>query len=335
MQHMLRPGNIILLGRADVAALLTPDECREAVERALILHAKGGAAPPAILGVRAEGGGFHVKAALADLGRPYFAAKINANFPGNPSRLGLPTIQGVVVLCDGDNGSPLALLDSMEITSLRTAATTAAAARVLAPSDARALTLCGCGAQGAAHLRALVRVLSLERAWVHDHDPALAQRFAREMSHELGLAVDPVTVLADASRRSQVCVTCTTSRKPLLFPGDVAPGTFVAAVGADNPEKQEIAPELLAASTVVVDSLEQCATIGDLHHAIAAGLMKREDVRAELGQVLAGTRPGRSRPDEVIVFDSSGTALSDVAAAAAAYEKAIRAGAGLPWAPAA
>ena len=172
-----------------------PDECREAVERALILRAKGGAAPPAILGVRAEGGGFHVKAALADLGRPYFAAKINANFPGNPSRLGLPTIQGVVVLCDGNNGSPLALMDSMEITSLRTAATTAAAARVLAPSDARALTLCGCGAQGAAHLRALVRVLSLERAWVHDHDPALAQRFAREMSHELGLAVDPVTVL--------------------------------------------------------------------------------------------------------------------------------------------
>ena len=113
--------------------------------------------------MRAEGGGFHVKAALADLGRPYFAAKINANFPGNPSRLGLPTIQGVVVLCDGNNGSPLALLDSMEITSLRTAATTAAAARVLAPSDARALTLCGCGAQGAAHLRALVRVLSLER----------------------------------------------------------------------------------------------------------------------------------------------------------------------------
>ena len=122
---------------------------------------------------------------------------------------------------------------------------------------------------------------------------------------------------------------------PDPVPGDVAPGTLVAAVGADNPAKQEIAPDLLAASAVVVDSLEQCATIGDLHHALGAGVMKREDVRAELGEVLAGTRPGRRAPDEVVVFDSSGVALGDVAAAAAAYEKALRAGAGLPWTPAA
>ena len=334
---MLLPGNksTLLLGRAEVAALLTPDECREAVRRALILHATGHAAPPAVMSVHAEGGGFHVKAALVDLGRPYFAAKINANFPDNPVRRGLPTIQGVVVLCDGNDGSPLALLDSMEITSLRTAATTAAAVQALASAEACVLTLVGCGAQGAAHLRALVRVLRLERVWVHDLDPARARRFAQEMTGELGLAVEATAELADATRRSQVCVTCTPSRTPILSRGDVAPGTLVAAVGADNPAKQEIAPDLLAASVVVVDSLEQCATIGDLHHALAAGVMKREDVRAELGEVLAGIRPGRRAPDEVVVFDSSGVALGDVAAAAAAYEKALRTGAGLAWTPAA
>ncbi len=334
---MLPPRNsdTILLGRAEVASLLTPDECREAVQRALILHAAGRATPPAILSVHAEGGGFHVKAALVQLGRPYFAAKINANFPDNPARLGLPTIQGVVVLCDGDSGRPLALLDSMEITSLRTAATTAVAVRALAPAEARVLTLAGCGAQGAAHLRALVRVLRLEHAWVHDLDLARARRFAQQMTAELGLPVEAVANLVDATRRSQVCVTCTTSRTPLLSRGDVAPGTFVAAVGADNPDKHEIAADLLASSAVVVDSLEQCATIGDLHHAIAAGVMKRDDVRAELGEVVAGVRPGRRAADEVVVFDSSGVALGDVAAAAAAYEKALREGAGLLWAPAA
>jgi ornithine cyclodeaminase/alanine dehydrogenase-like protein (mu-crystallin family) len=109
----------------------------------------------------------------------------------------------------------------------------------------------------------------------------------------------------------------------------VPAGGFVAAVGADNPEKQEIDPALLAASTVVVDVLEQCATIGDLHHALTAGLMVRGDVRAELGEIVAGQKAGRGTDDEIIVFDSTGTALQDVAAAALVYQGAIAAGRGL------
>ena len=109
---------------------------------------------------------------------------------------------------------------------------------------------------------------------------------------------------------------------------DVAPGTFLAAVGADNPAKQEIDPALMASATVVVDVLDQCAEIGELHHALAAGLMTREQVHAELGDVVAGRRPGRTRREEITIFDSSGTALQDVAAAIAVYEKACVAGRG-------
>jgi len=109
---------------------------------------------------------------------------------------------------------------------------------------------------------------------------------------------------------------------------DVAPGTFVAAVGADAPGKQELEPRLMATSTVVVDVLDQCVEIGELQHALAAGLMTREQVHAELGDVVAGRRPGRVRRDEITIFDSSGTALQDVAAAVAVYEKARRAGRG-------
>jgi alanine dehydrogenase len=109
----------------------------------------------------------------------------------------------------------------------------------------------------------------------------------------------------------------------------VAPGAFVAAVGADHPDKQEIEPELLAASAVVTDLLEQCAAIGDLHHAIAAGLMGPGEVRAELAEVVSGRKSGRLSEDEIVVFDSTGTALQDVAAAVLVYERARAAGAGL------
>ena len=108
----------------------------------------------------------------------------------------------------------------------------------------------------------------------------------------------------------------------------MSPGTFIAAVGADNRGKQELEPELVAMSTLVVDVLEQCAEIGELQHVLAAGLMRREDVHAELADVVAGQRPGRTRHDEITVFDSSGTALQDVAAAIVVYEKALVSGRG-------
>jgi ornithine cyclodeaminase/alanine dehydrogenase-like protein (mu-crystallin family) len=110
--------------------------------------------------------------------------------------------------------------------------------------------------------------------------------------------------------------------------GDIAPGTFIAAVGADNRGKQEIDPTLVGSATLVVDVLEQCAEIGELQHALAAGLMTRERVHAELGEIVAGRRPGRTRRDEITIFDSSGTALQDVAAAIVVYEKARATGRG-------
>jgi ornithine cyclodeaminase/alanine dehydrogenase-like protein (mu-crystallin family) len=255
----------------------------------------------------------------------HFAAKLNANFPRNPELAGLPSIQGVVVLCDAADGRVLAIMDSIEITILRTAAATALAARHLARGDARVATVCGCGAQGAAQLAAVVAACSLTRVFAYDLDPARAVRFARERTEALGITVVPARDLAEATRQSDVVVTCTPSRAPLLGPGDVRPGTFIAGVGADSETKQELDPALLAGATVVVDSLEQAATIGDLHHALVAGLLTRHDVHAELGHVIAGLRPGRTSDDEITIFDSTGVAVQDVAAAAMVYERACAA----------
>ena len=319
----------LVLSRRDVQALLGLDECFAAVEDAFRLHAEGRSLAPAILGVPAREGGFHVKAAGLDLGRRYFAAKTNANFPGNPRRHGLPAIQGVLVLCDADDGRVLAVMDSMEVTTRRTAAATAVAARHLARADSATATFCGCGTQGRAHLQALARILPLRQVYAFDADPAAAHAFAEEMAAETGIEVRAVPDLADAVGRSDVCVTCTPSREPLLFRGDVRAGTFVAAVGADSGGKQELHPALMAAAVVVVDDLDQCATIGDLHHALAAGVVTREDVHGDLAAVVARRKPGRASPDAITIFDSTGTALEDVAAAAVVYEKAAQTGAGL------
>jgi len=313
-----------MLTRSDVRRLLPLSDCIEAVAAAFCRSASAQDPPPRLLGLHVPGGGFHVKAAAMG---DRFAAKLNANFPQNSER-GLPTIQGVVVLSDARNGRVLAIMDSMEITILRTAAATALAARHLARPDAAIVTVCGCGAQGAAQLAAVVAARAVTRVFAHDRDHATAVRFARERTHALGITVEATADLASAARQSDIVVTCTPSRAPLLGVGDVRPGTFIAAVGADSDDKQELHPALLAAATLVVDSLEQCASIGDLHHALAAGLLTRDAVHAELGEVVAGLRRGRTSVDEITIFDSTGTALQDVAAASMVYERACAAAAG-------
>ena len=320
----------LLLTRSDVAGLLHMPECIDAVERAFRLQAEGKMPPAGILGMHVEKGGFHIKVATLPGSPSYFAAKTNANFPGNPKAHGLPTIQGAILLFDATDGRPLAIMDSAEVTALRTGATTAVAVRYLAKRSAATLTLVGCGTQAAAQLRAVSAVRDLRHVFVSDIDPASAARFAEQQGKALRVEIEPVGDLPRAISRSDICVTCTPSRRFIVERDWVPPGCFVAAVGADNESKQEIDPALFRSARVVVDSLDQCAAIGDLHHAIDAGAMTRGEVHAELGEIAAGRKPGRQSETETILFDSSGVALGDVAAAALVYERAVEAGRGAP-----
>src|SRR5687767_9258299 len=159
---------MIFLDSTAVRDLLSVEECITAVERAFRLHGEGNAPQPGVLGVHADHGTFHIKAGTLDLERPYFAAKTNANFPGNVERHGLPTIQGVIALFDAVRGTPLAILDSREITSLRTGAATAVAAKYLARADASVATICGCGVQGRTQLAAVASARPLTRVYAVD-----------------------------------------------------------------------------------------------------------------------------------------------------------------------
>jgi alanine dehydrogenase len=319
---------VLFLSPRDVRALLMIDECIVAVENAFRLQGEGKTLPPAVLGFQVSNGGFHIKAGALSLSRNYFAAKLNANFPHNPVRFALPTIQGLVILCDADNGTPLAVVDSREITALRTAAATAVAAKYLAQPDSRAATICGCGIQGRMQLAALCWVFPLKTVFAYDKNPQQASIFAGELSADLSIPIDVSDDLTASIRSSDICVTCTTAYEAFVGEDHLHPGLFIAAVGADNPHKQEIRAAAMARSKIVCDVIEQCASMGDLHHALNGGVVKAEDVHAELGEVVAGRKPGRESAEEVIVFDSTGMALQDVAATALIYEKAIREGVG-------
>ncbi|HKY26390.1 MAG TPA: ornithine cyclodeaminase family protein [Pyrinomonadaceae bacterium] len=318
----------LLLSRSEVADLLSIEECIAAVEQVFKLYGEGKTQPPGILGVHAQDGGFHIKAGLLELDRSFFAAKINANFPQNAKRFGLALIQGAIFLADAQNGYPLAIMDSMEITVRRTGAATAVAAKYLARPDSKSVLICGCGNQGRVSIQALSKIFSLEHVFAFDIDSAAAQRFASHLSDELKIAVETTNDLGEAMKGTDICVTCTPSTQFFLKQEYVQPGTFIAAVGADSETKQELEPALLAKNKTVVDIVDQCASIGELHHAIASDLMTKQHVHAELGDVIAGMKPGRTSSNELIIFDSTGMALQDVITAAAVYKKAVDKGIG-------
>lgn len=321
----MRTDTLLLTG-ADVASLFTIEECMTAVEHAFAMHAEGIAAPPKVMGLHTNGGGFHIKAGILE---SYFVAKINGNFPANPKLNGLPTIQGAMVVCDAKDGRLLAVMDSGELTIIRTGAATGIAAKYLSPADTRTVTICGCGNQGRISLKAFMKVREIERVYAFDIDESQIKKFMQEFSDQVEII--PVNDLRFALNNSQACVTCTTSKQPIINIDDVKPGTFIAAVGADNEEKQELPAELIAANKIVVDIAAQCATMGEVHHAIEKGLMTIDNIHAELGQIIAGIKPARESADEIIIFDSTGTALQDVAAAAIVYERALTAGIGMKF----
>src|SRR5678810_1069695 len=258
--------DMLILNRCDVAGLLTLEECITAVEEAFKLHAESKVISPKVLGLHTQNGVFHIKAGILPSDRTYFAAKINSNFQHNMSKQKLPVIQGVIVVCDGDNGDVLAIMDSIKITILRTGAATAVAAKYLAIADAGTATICGCGNQGRITVKALRKVRPVKNVYAFDIEKSIAEKFAYELTHELNIPVSAVNHLESAVRMSDICVTCTPSKQPFLKLNNVRAGTFIAAIGADSEVKQELEPELLSANKLVTDMTGQCANIAENHH---------------------------------------------------------------------
>jgi ornithine cyclodeaminase len=248
--------------------------------------------------------------------------------PGNPGR-GLDAHQGLVTLFDGDTGVPTAILDASAITAVRTAAVTAVATGLLARDDARTLAVLGAGTQARAHLRALARVRDFEQVRVYAPTRAHAQAVVEQAGDPRGERSVAVSA-EEAVRDADVVVTVTSAREPVLRHAWLKPGAHVNAVGASTPQARELDTDTVAASALFCDSRESLRNeAGEFRLAVAEGKIAGDGhVRAELGEVLAGTAAGRRDAGELTLFRSLGLAIEDLAAAQAAVAAAAAGGIG-------
>jgi ornithine cyclodeaminase/alanine dehydrogenase-like protein (mu-crystallin family) len=318
---------IVLLSGRDLRRLLTPRIVIDALRETYGALADHRGDQGRSVGFMIEGGSIHVKSGLLPASHLAFASKVNVNLPDNWNQRRLPTIQGVVMLLNAQDGRPLGIMESISLTGIRTAATAALAAEYGARKGSKRLAIIGCGAQAKYQLEALRTVFPLEMVRVFDVAAAQAQAFASTSSTP-NCPVRSVESVGDAVADADICVTCTTSKSPVLTEELQLRGCFVAAVGADNPEKQEIAPALMGRARILVDDIDACASGGDLHHALRAGTITKGQVHADLADLAAGRKHGRMAADELVIFDSSGSGVQDVAAAWVAYCEGCRTGIG-------
>lgn len=317
----LHDSGVALITRSEIARALPMERCIELASVAYAATAINRALDSSIGHVVAPEGEFHIKSSgLFVDGRLFVAVKVAAFFEHRPSTLGLPSIVGLIQLYDGATGQPLAVMESGLITNLRTAAGTAVALDSLARPEARRLLVCGAGAQVLPHVEAIATIRDLEAVQLWGRNPRRTETTAAELRAGFPqLPIDVVHDVRQAATEADLIVCLTPSTTPYLRAADIRPGTTIAAVGSDTPEKQELSTDLLKASALVCDVTAQCAAVGELHHALNDGAMTLGDVRTEIGQVIAGIATGRRSDDEIVIFDSTGTAIQDAAPAAAVY----------------
>lgn len=236
---------------------------------------------------------------------------------------GLPYIQGMVSLFDGNNGSPKAVLDGMTITALRTGAASGLATRLLARKDSNICAIFGAGIQGKTQLEAVCAVRDIKRAFIYDAFPAASKMYVKEMSEKLGIEIKVATTPKDAVKDADVICCATFSKTPVFDDKDLPAGVHINAVGSYKPHVQEVPEEMVLRSRLYVDHRESALEeTGDLIIPINKGLMTARHIIAEIGAVAAGKAPARTSDTEITFFKTVGVAVQDLAAAAVVLQKA-------------
>ncbi len=322
-----------VLSADDVRRSVSMPAAIDAVEAAFVRLATGQADVPLRVQIATperEGVSFFMPARLGGAPAPALGLKVVSVFPGNLGR-GEPSIYALVNLFDPASGRPLAVLDGTYLTALRTGAASGVATRHLARADARVLAIFGAGAQALLQVLAVCAVRPIERVWIVNRTRERARLLADRLrdaglTQDLRIAPGPAQALAEAD----VVCTATSSPTPLFADADLRPGTHINAIGAYRPAMAEIPAASLARARVVVDQRQAAwAEAGDLIQARDAGVISEADIAGELGEVAAGTVPGRSGPAEITCFKSVGSAVQDVAVAALAFTRASELGLGV------
>jgi ornithine cyclodeaminase len=257
-----------------------------------------------------------------------FAIKVSPGFFDNP-KLGLPSLNGLMILFSTKTGLVEALLlDNGYLTDVRTAAAGAVAAKHLSHADSQVAAIFGAGIQARLQLEALTLVRPIKRARIWARDFAKAQAAAQDLTAALGITVEAARNPEAACDGADIIVTTTPAEQPILKAEWLQPGLHITAMGSDSEHKNEIDPTILTRASYIADSVAQTRCLGELHHAIRAGLIEPDRSFPELGQVIAGQAPGREAPDSITLCDLTGTGVQDTAIATLAHARARQASAG-------
>ncbi len=332
---------IKILGRGDLEQVLDLPGVIEGVREAYRLKAAGETAVWPLVAHHFEDRGavMDIRSG-AVMGRTQVhGLKMLNNFPGNRAQ-GLPPFSGMLMVFDSQTGLPLGVMDAAYVTCMRTGAAGAVAAAALAREDADTLTVLGAGKQALFQIAAALTVLpGIRRVYVadqldKDNERAFAAACRDRLRGSFGLeagdtAILPAGELSEAVGQSDIVITVTPSRAPVIRREWVRPGTHFSCIGADMEGKEELDPELFRSARVFADDLDQCIRVGELELPVKQGVIAREQVAGEIGQVLSGALPGRTDRDQITIFDATGLALLDLITGKQAIDAAAARGVGL------
>ena len=327
MDESWRNRKTLILSRTDIMGLVTPTEYVECVEQAYRMHGEGRfyMDPKGHIVLDKYPGEWEAMPSYIE--EPEAAAcKWVSIREQNRERFDLPTVFSILIYTHPETGFPLAICDGSFHTVMRTGASAAVSAKWLARKDAKVLAIVGAGhmAEGA--------IESYNGRWqtrVWSRSQSTLDGFAAKYDGCFSFALKPSTDLASVVRAADVVVTITPARGPIVLDEWIAPGTHIAAVGADKGGDQELDPRILQRARIFVDDIRQCRTDGEINVPLSEGLISESDIAGEIGQVIAGKLEGRTSDDEITVFDSTGIALQDSATVPLEYERARAAGVGV------
>jgi len=291
-----------------------------AVAHAHQLHAQGNIIETNIIHADAPKGEYHIKTGGILGKNSYYGLKANGGFFNNQRNYQLPNILGIIYLSDAANAYPLAIFESSLISKMRTAAATAVAARYLKPNTPINLGIIGYGNQAEAQIEALMCVCDIKSIKVSGRDKLKSKHFAEKMNAKLSIPINSDSI-EETCKNSNILITCTPSTEAFVKKEWIKPGTFIGAVGADSPGKNELEPELMASAKIIGDIKSQIVKVGESQHAINNGSITPDTIYGELGELITGKIEGRTSDNEIYIYDSTGTAIQDIACAAYIYEK--------------
>jgi alanine dehydrogenase len=329
-QGSWRNRKTLILSRTDMMGLLTPAEYVDCVEQAFRLHGEGRyyMEPKGHIVLDRYGGEWEVMPSWVE--EPEAAACKWVSIREDNAAYELPTVFSILIYTHPETGFPLAICDGSYHTLMRTGASAAVSAKWLARKDSKVLAIVGAGSVGHGTLATCDAVFRWEEVRVWSRSQESLDRFLEERRPEFPhLDITGSTDLERVVRGADVVVTGTHARRWIVDDAWIEPGTHIAALGADLEGEQELDPRILQRARIFVDDIRQCVPDGEINVALRDGLITEDDVDGEIGQVVAGRKPGRTSDDEVTVFDSTGIAIQDSATVPLEYERALAAGVGI------